>query len=98
MEYNIRLNIEKNNGSFYILSDKNETIASLDFNIEGNTINSYHTGVNKELEGKGIAKQLFNRLIEFAREHQYKINPTCSYIAINLQRHKEEYADVYTSS
>lgn len=98
MEYNIRLKIEENNGSFYILSDKNEIIASLDFNIDDNIINSYHTGVNKELEGKGIAKQLFNKLIEFARENKYKINPLCSYIEINLRRRPEEFADVYTPS
>lgn len=95
MEHTIEFKIDDNNrGSFFI--EKNGTqVAELDFDVKDNVLNAYHTGVRKELEGQGIAAKLFDKLIEYAREKDYKIIPSCSYISSKFRRRPDEFADVW---
>ncbi|MBD1388580.1 N-acetyltransferase [Neiella sp. HB171785] len=48
-------------------------------------IDANHTVVSPNHQGKGIAGLLFKALVSLAREQQWKINPTCSYIAKKLE-------------
>lgn len=52
-----------------------------------------HTWVDGSLRGQGIARQLLDVLVEFAREKQVKIIPTCSYVEVMFRRDKS-LADV----
>ena len=95
MEHTMEFKIdEKNRGSFFIMKDEVQ-IAELDFDIKDNVLNAYHTGVRKELEGQGIAAKLFDKLVEYAREKNYKIIPSCSYIAVKFKRRPAEFADIW---
>ena len=38
-----------------------------------------HTGVEKQFGGRGYARKLVMRAVEYARENQLKIVPVCSY-------------------
>ncbi|MGB3739283.1 MAG: GNAT family N-acetyltransferase [Pontixanthobacter sp.] len=40
-----------------------------------------HTIVPREIGGKGVAAQLVDALVDDAREHGFKIDPQCSYVA-----------------
>jgi hypothetical protein len=84
-------------GSFFIEESGNQ-IAELDFAINGDVINAYHTGVRKEYEGQGIAGKLFDKLVSYARENSYKIIPTCSYILAKFRRHPELFEDLWVHS
>ncbi len=52
-----------------------------------------HTWVDDSLRGQGIARQLLDTLVEFAREKQLKIVPTCAYVDVMFKREKS-FADV----
>ena len=52
-----------------------------------------HTGVRSEYNGRGIARQLVEKVIEAARERGVKIVPVCSY-AQRMMSGKDEYNDV----
>ena len=52
-----------------------------------------HTWVDNSLRGQGVARQLLDALVAFAREKQLKIVPTCSYVDVMFQR-EAEFADV----
>lgn len=52
-----------------------------------------HTGVPHDLEGRGLAKQLFDRIVADARAQGFKIDPRCSYAEVQFERHPE-LADV----
>lgn len=94
----IQFNLDKNNfGSFFIIQDE-EQLAELNFEIQNNIINAYHTGVRKQLEGQGIAAKLFDKLVEYARAKNYKILPTCSYILAKFRRHPDLFTDVWQRS
>lgn len=55
-----------------------------------------HTGVPKELEGRGIARALLDRALNDARALGHTITPRCSYIVAQFARHPE-WADVITA-
>ena len=52
-----------------------------------------HTVVPKPIEGRGIAAQLVERLVEDARRIGFKIEPQCSYVAAKFKRNPD-WADL----
>lgn len=93
MEIQFKIDDQKQ-GSFYIELDGKQ-VAELDFSIENNFINAYHTGVRKELEGQGVAGKLFDELVKYARENELKIIPTCSYILAKFRRNPDGFSDIW---
>ncbi len=86
---------EKNRGSFFIENGSNTQVAELDFEVKDGILNAYHTGVRKELEGQGIAAKLFDKMVDYARENEYKVLPTCSYILVKFKRNENELSDIW---
>ena len=89
----IQLKTDNYSGSFYIEKDGIQ-VAELDFEINDNILDAYHTGVRPELEGQGIAGRLFNEMVKYARDNGYKVKPTCPYIKVKFQRDPEGYSDI----
>ncbi|MCW3087033.1 MAG: acetyltransferase, partial [Sediminibacterium sp.] len=63
--------------------------AFIDYRKEGDVVRLVHTEVPKELEGKGIAAQLVEKVFQYIEEHKLRIVPECSYVQHYLQRHPE---------
>jgi len=78
------MEIQHEQMKFYIGSLEDPK-AELDYRLEDDVIDAYHTLVKPELEGQGIAGQLFDELYKFAKENNYKIKGTCSYVAKKLE-------------
>jgi|SRR5690554_946623 predicted GNAT family acetyltransferase len=92
----IQIKIDNNRGRFFIEKDGLQ-IAELDFKVDDNILNAYHTGVRPEFEGQGIAGRLFDKMVEYAREKGYKVNPSCPYIHAKFRRNPGEFGDLWTS-
>lgn len=90
----IQLKIDNNRGSFFIEQDGKQ-IAELDFDVNNNILNAFHTGVRPELEGQGIAGKLFDEMVIYAREKGYKVNPSCPYIHAKFRRNPEGFSDIW---
>jgi predicted GNAT family acetyltransferase len=45
-----------------------------------------HTYVNSELRGQGVARQLLDAAVAWARQANTKISATCSYVVVQLAR------------
>ncbi|CEG24012.1 Acetyltransferase (GNAT) family protein [Planococcus massiliensis] len=52
-----------------------------------------HTFVDESMRNQGIAKKLLDRAADYAREHNYKMEPVCSYAVVAFDRYKD-YDDV----
>ena len=89
----IQKKLKDNRGSFFIEKDGRQ-VAELDFKIEDNILDAYHTGVRPELEGQGIASRLFDEMVNFARENGYKVKPSCPYIYVKFRRNPDGFSDV----
>lgn len=82
------------NGEFFLDNEQDKRIAEISYVWSGeHTIIANHTWVDDSLRGQGIARQLLDTLVEFARENKLKIVPTCSYVDVMFRREKS-FADV----
>ena len=61
----------------------------VDYRLSAGTMHITHTGVPRQLEGRGIAAAMVQRALSWAREQKLKVDPVCSYVAVYLRRHPE---------
>lgn len=64
-------------------------LAVVDYEEVDNVVNVTHTGVPKELEGRGIAASLNKALLEYAKNEHKRVIPSCSYTYTYITRHPE---------
>ncbi len=57
--------------------------------VDEQTLDFCHTFVPDELRGKGVAAVLAKAAFAYAKEHQVKVIPSCSYIATYMQRYPQ---------
>ena len=57
--------------------------------IGANTISIDHTGVPRELEGRGYGSALVKRGVADARANGWRIVPACPFVAVAFRRHPE---------
>lgn len=80
-------------GDFYVSTTGGDVIGELHYqNGEGNIIID-HTYVNPAFRGKGIAAQLVEAAVDYARQNNLRIVPVCSYARAVLKP-GPEYSDV----
>ena len=65
-------------GRFYTEKD-GKVIAKLIFMIGNNVVSINHTFVDPSYWGRGIAGKLMLEIINYAQEHQFMIEPVCTY-------------------
>jgi hypothetical protein len=89
----IKLSKSENKGRFFI-EEEGKMLAQITWVKETEDhIILDHTFVDDSLRGQGIARQLFNKVIELAREREIKIQPVCSY-AQKMFEQNPEIADL----
>jgi uncharacterized protein len=80
----------KNNtraGRFEVQIDGN--LAVLDYQLDGQVMTITHTEVPEALGGRGIAGQMAQTALDFAKANQYSVLPLCSFINTYIRRHPE---------
>jgi thiamine-phosphate pyrophosphorylase len=61
--------------------------AELDLKFSGEgQYSATHTGVPREMEGKGVGSRLFIAMVEDARANGYKVIPVCPFIVVKYKR------------
>lgn len=68
---------------------QNESLAVLQYRLKDNTIYFMHTGVPKELEGKGIGSTLAKFGLDYAKNNGYKIVVYCPFVVQYVKEHRE---------
>lgn len=69
----------------------------MEISVKGNLLTVYHTEVDPLYEGRGFAKLLLKKLVEYARENQLKIVPLCPFVHLQFRRNPDLYRDVWAS-
>lgn len=80
-------------GLFYLGDNPEHTYARLEYRIDEDKMNIYHTFVDPSKRGQGLAKILLDEAIKFAKEKNYLIIPTCDY-ASKVMTNNHEYEDI----
>jgi uncharacterized protein len=63
------------------------SLSELAYQMRGNTIIFYHTGVPPWLEGQGIAARLTQVGLDYAEEKAFAVVPACPYVVTYIRRH-----------
>lgn len=80
-----------------LLRKQGEDIGRLDFFRESGRMRIDYVGVDPQYRGQGLAKQLVDAAVAWAREENWKIVPVCPYARAVLLRDKTA-ADVLDDS
>ena len=81
-------------GEFFAVNASIQRIAEISYVWSGEQkIIANHTWVDDSLRGQGVARQLLDVLVAFAREKHLKIVATCSYVDVMFRR-DQSLADV----
>lgn len=75
------------NSSFVIKIDNAASYVS--YSLNGSIMELYTTYTPPQLRGKGLAEKVVRAALDYAKENQLKIVPTCSYVRVFLERHPE---------
>jgi hypothetical protein len=73
---------------FEAVLDDND-LAFIDYQIAGKNIIFTHTEVPEKYEGRGIANQLAEVALNYARDNGYKIQAVCPFVDLYIRKHKE---------
>jgi len=82
---------EVTTGRFEIEQDGH--VAYLEYTVAGKILALVHTEVPDELRGRGLASELANSALQWARDNHMKVDVICPSVADFLERHKE-YSDL----
>jgi uncharacterized protein len=77
-----------NGGAFFILED-GRRIAEMTYRRASPELAIIdHTEVLASLRGKGVARQLLDAAVQWARDNHIKLGATCSYAVVQFARDK----------
>jgi predicted GNAT family acetyltransferase len=79
------------NGRFEIVQEGH--VAYLEYNLAGKVLQLIHSEVPEALRGRGMAAELAQSALEWAREHGAKVDVICPSVAAYIEKHPE-YSDL----
>ena len=85
---------EKENERFVIYVEGNEVY--VEYTKKNNEINLHHTYTHSTLRGKGLAAQVVRAALEFAKENNLMVIPTCSYVQAFIAKN-DQYKELVTN-
>lgn len=91
----IEVNLNNENRGAFNAMEGGEKIGEMDVAVKGQDLIVYHTEVDDKDEGKGYAKQLLDAMVNYARGKHLSVVPLCPFVAIQFEKHPEDYADIW---
>ncbi|MCX6816155.1 MAG: GNAT family N-acetyltransferase [Candidatus Aenigmarchaeota archaeon] len=80
--------VQQKDGQFFIEAAGRKAV--LDYVIDGDRMDIFHTFTAEELRGLNLAEKLTQAAFEFAKKNNLKVVPTCPYVKDTfLKKHKE---------
>ncbi len=79
MKYPIKHEENKNRGTFY-MSDETGLVSELTYELQSEVMAIDHTETRQDMKGKGIASEVLDYVVEYARKNSLKINPICPFV------------------
>lgn len=90
----LKVALANNRGQTQLLVD-DQQVGEMEISVHNGQLTVYHTEVNPAYEGKGYAKLLLSKLVEYGRENNLKIVPLCPYVHGQFKRYPELYQDIW---
>jgi predicted GNAT family acetyltransferase len=95
-EIKLKLN-DKGQGAF-VIEEGGEVVAEMQIVINKSDLVARHTEVSERLKGQGVGAKLLDTMVQYARDHQFKVVPLCPFVNLQFRRHPEKYDDVWNKN
>lgn len=82
------MDIKRIDNLLYI-GDRENPDAFIKYRIDGENFVVLSTVVQEKLRGQKIAEKLMDKVVEIAKEENFKIEPICSYADVYLRKRDE---------
>ncbi len=79
--------VKKEENRFVIYTEGKEVY--VEFEIKDDKMDLDHTYTHPDLRGRGLAAQVVRAALEFAKENNLKVIPTCSYVRSFINKNDE---------
>jgi predicted GNAT family acetyltransferase len=86
---------EQGNGAFSA-RENDMNVGLMRAHISGKIMTVLRTEVGHAHEGKGIAHQLIEKMVAYARENQLRVVPLCPFVLAEFRKNPALYEDVWT--
>jgi hypothetical protein len=70
-------------------------LALCNYRLDDKVMTIHHTEVPWQLQGKGVAAELVQATLAWARAEGLHVRPTCSYVASYMRRHPDTHDLLY---
>lgn len=79
-----------------VLKDNNKEIGEITWSQAGNQLMIVdHTVVDEKYTGQGLARQLVNHMVDYAREYHQKVLPLCPFTHSIFLKDPDRYRDIW---
>ncbi|NIJ53755.1 GNAT family N-acetyltransferase [Dyadobacter arcticus] len=85
---------DRRRGRFYI-EEEGKQVGEMVIGVSETTLTVYHTEVNPELEGRGLAKKMLDEMVAYARQEHLQVLPLCEYVHQQFRKHHDDFADIW---
>ena len=92
---NIQLQIEGNGRGYFVFKEGAERLGEMVFHIAGKNLTVIHTEVIPQAEGKGIARNLLDQMVAYARKNDLGVIALCPYVLAQFKRYPAQYSDIW---
>lgn len=84
----VPVQLDEVNSRFFVSIGANTSY--LDFRKAGeHALEYYHTYTPPDMRGQGLAGEITRHALLYARKHNYKVIPSCSYVRSFIDKHPE---------
>ena len=91
----ITIKFDNNERGAFVVEEEGKRVAEMAFGRSGPNLIIYHTEVADQLTGQGVAGQLLEKMVNFAREENLQVVPLCTYVHAQFKRHPAQYEDIW---
>ena len=82
---------DEDSQKFFIKIEDQESL--INYRKNGEILELYYTFVPEAFRDQGIASKLVETALEYAKDKNYKVKPTCPFVASYIKEH-DEYLDL----
>ena len=80
---------DRNQKKFFAIVDEKECLLSYSISPDQKTLDYYSTYVPQELRGRRIGEDIVKFALEYAKNNQLKVNPSCPFVKRIIDRHPQ---------
>lgn len=97
----VQIHINDDGHGAFVILENGTQVGLMEVEIEEGNLTVLRTDVSKKLReqgitlNQGIGSKLIDAVVSYAREHELKVIPFCSYVHQYFRYHKELYKDVW---